>query len=207
MKKAAQTPLTKTFSKQFMIDNRGCYTLEQLEDCSFMKVEDFVTLESILESEIDLKDKFWFVCRKAANKSQNQKISVAVAEIVLPIFEEQYPDDKRPAQCIEATKKFLTGDISLEQLNNAVADAANHADAAYAAYSAANAAYAADVADAAYAAYAAANAAYAADAADAAYAAYSAANAAEAAAYAAISASTSYANKLLQFLISFCQKN
>lgn len=47
------------FTKKFMRENRGCYSLEQLEACSFMKRET-ITAESILESEIPDNDKVWF---------------------------------------------------------------------------------------------------------------------------------------------------
>ncbi len=116
----------------------------------------------------------------------SRKFAVRVAEDVLPIFEKKYPEDTRVRDCIETTKKYLKGEVSLEVLIKArsaaaaayAADAADAA-AAYAAYAAA--AYAA--AAAAYAAYAAAYAAYAAaDAADAAAAAADAADAADAAA-------------------------
>lgn len=71
------------------------------------------------------------------------------AEHVLHIFESQYPNDDRPRKAIEAARRFASGGIGgdeLEQARRAAANAAaNAADAAYAAYAAANAAaYAAD---------------------------------------------------------------
>jgi hypothetical protein len=117
----------------------------------------------------------WLIT-KILNKKQNVMYAVYAAELVLHIYENRYPDDKRPRKAIEAAKNYLS----------------DAADAAYAAYAAADAAYAAyavadDAADdAAYAAHAAA---YAAAADDAAYAAYAAADdAAHAAAYAAYAA-------------------
>ena len=108
--------------------------------------------------------------------------AVFAAELVLPIYEKKYPEDKRPRQAIEAAKKCII-DPSPENKNAAATAHAYAAVAAYAAaaadaaYAAADAAYAAHV----YAAYAAADAATAAaDAAYAAYAAYAAALAAHA---------------------------
>ena len=115
-------------------------------------------------------------------------LAVYFAELVLPIFEEKYPDDLRPRKAIEVAKTVL------ESGQPAAADAA---DAAYAAASAAdNAANAANAAHAAYAAQAAAYAAvhtayaatYAANAANAANAASYTANAANAASYASYAA-------------------
>jgi hypothetical protein len=96
------------------------------------------------------------------------------AEHSLPIFEQRYPDDKRPRQAIEAARAYMRGEISLEALQAARNEARKAADAdAYAADAADADAYAADATVyAAYAAYAyadaAAYAAYAAYAADAA---------------------------------------
>ena len=149
------------FTRDYMKENCGCYSVEQLVQCSFMKNE-IVTLTAILNSEIPLKDKFWFVCKKLLTKEQNQKLAIDVAEMVLPNYEEKYPGDSRLRDCIEATKQFLAGHISIEKLREKRYAAAD-------AYAAA-AAYAADAAYAAYTAYAAADAyaaaaAYAADAA------------------------------------------
>ncbi|MES2428301.1 MAG: hypothetical protein V4560_15075, partial [Bacteroidota bacterium] len=150
--------MQQNFTKQFMADNCGCYKPQQLADCSFMQ-SDPVRLESILNSEIPLKDKFWFVCKKLATKGQNQQIAIGVAEIVLEIYESKYPDNTAPREAIQADKDYLAGTgITLEQLKQArrnAAAAAAYAAAAAAAYAAAAAAYAAAAAAAAYAADAA----------------------------------------------------
>jgi len=145
--------------------NCGCYadTPGKLEACSFMQ-NNPVSLLDIVTSEILLIDKFWFVC-KVATKEQTQQIAIDVAEMVLPIYEAKYPDDKRPRESVEAAKQFIAGHISFEVLleERDAADAAKAAYyAAYAAYYAADAAAATDAAKAAY--YAAYAAAYAADA-------------------------------------------
>ena len=143
------------FTRDYMKENCGCYSVEQLIQCSFMQNE-IVTLTAILNSEIPLKDKFWFVCKKLLTKEQNQKLSIDVAEMVLPIYEEKYPGDSRVRDCIEATKQFLAGHISIEKLREKRYAAAAAYAAAYAAYAAADAAYAAYAAAADAAAYAAA---------------------------------------------------
>jgi hypothetical protein len=189
--------MQQIFAHEFMHENKGCYSREQLDGCSFMK-GGAVTLVRILESEIALRDKYWFICKKLATIAENQAIAIRVAEIVLPMYEARYPDVKAPRECIEAAKAFLLGTITVDELlkkKRAAAAAAYAADfaaaAAYAADFAAAAAYAADfAAAAAYAAYAAAD--------FAAYAAAAAAYAAAAAAYAAIK--TELHNYLLTFI-------
>ena len=81
--------------------------------------------------------------RFTAEQIHHELVSLAVeaAELVLPIFEREYPKDGRPRKAIEAAKAWL------KNPSDKTADAAAHA--AHAAYNAA------DAADAAYAAYAA----------------------------------------------------
>jgi hypothetical protein len=150
----------------------------------------------------------WVIVR-LMNKKQKVQYAVFAAELVLKVFENKYPDDKRPREAVEAAKNYIKRPSKKTKKDAAAANAAyaayaaaNAANAAYAAYAAANAANAAyaAAANAAYAAYAAANAAYAAaaanaaaNAANAAYAAYAAANAAYAAAYAAAAANAANA--------------
>ena len=156
------------FTHEYMKENCGCYELERLLSCSFMKSES-VSLQSVIESEIPIKDKFWFLCKKVLTKEENQKVAIDLAKSVLSIYENKYPEDLRPRKAIEAAESYLEGKITkgeLLEFRKAAADAAyDAADAAvyaaavYAAvYADADAAY-----DAAYAAvYAAADAAAAA---------------------------------------------
>jgi len=129
--------------------------------------------------------------------------AACVAQHLLDIFEEAYPDVGRPRAAIEAARAYVRGDIDRDAAR-AAARAAAHA--AYAAGAAANAAaYAAHAAAAAgYAAWAAAAAGSAAwAAAAAAYAAHAAAAAAGYAAWAAAEAAEQawQRERLIDFLL------
>lgn len=135
------------FTKQYMKDNSGCYSYsdyEQLNKCSFMKTESDITLESIVNSEIPLTDKFWFVCKKVLSIEQNQQVAISVAEVVLPFFEKRHPNDLRPREAIEAAKQYIAGYISPEALLIKRKPTCSSYSAAYAAYDSAyaNAVYA-----------------------------------------------------------------
>jgi hypothetical protein len=105
------------------------------------------TLEKFLNLEnITFNDKMWVTMRLLSHK-QLVEISCRIAESVLYIYENKYPNDDRPRKAIAAARA-----------GNADATRAAAAAAAYAADAAAYAAYAA-----VYAAYAAVYAAYAAD--------------------------------------------
>ena len=126
-----------------------------------------VSLEYILNSN-GIQDAVWAL--RCFDYKEYCLFLSDVAESVLPIFEDKYPDDKRPRKCIEGIRLYHAGEIGLSELTqlsdaahaaaSAAARAAAHA-AAYAAHAAAHAAaYAAHAAraaahDAAYAAYAA----------------------------------------------------
>jgi len=135
-------------------------------------------------AECERADWMLWLCAKMIGKDgwpEKKQIVLCAADIaesVLPIFEEKYPNDSRPREAIEAARAWSNG----KGTNAAAAAAAAAAADTYAAYAyaaAADAAYAAAAASAAYAAYAAAADTYAA------YAYAAAADAAAAAAYAA----------------------
>ena len=131
------------FTKQEMYNIKGCYSKETLDNCSFMS-KDNISLQSILDSEIPLKDKSWFI-RNSIQLSDIEKRQFAIgcALVVLPIYENKYPSNDDPRKAIEAAEKYLKNEITLQELNifrkaaadaaAAAADDADDADDAYAA--------------------------------------------------------------------------
>jgi hypothetical protein len=120
--------------------------------------DEVLELRTILESN-GLDDTLW-AFRAVEGKDKEIRLFAAdCAEMVLPIYEKEYPDDDRPRKAIQAARDYANELISVEQL----AAARDAAVAAWAAAGAArDAAWAAarDAArDAAWAAWAAAGAA------------------------------------------------
>lgn len=122
-----------------------------------------IPLASILDV-LGLEDTLW--CLRAVlpeEEEQRDKISRLLtcdyAEHVLPIYEKRYPDDLRPQQTIEVSRRFANGAATGEELAAAraaawVAARGAGVGAMYAARAAARAAYAVYAAEtAAYAAY------------------------------------------------------
>ena len=138
--------MKKLFTPQYIEANKGCYSFEQVRNLSFMSKKE-ITIGDIIDSEISLEDKFWFVLNKInLSVRQKQDLAIMLAEAVLEIYEKRYLDNKAPREAIQAAKDYLNGTITKEILLQK-----RHA-AAYAA------AYAADAADAYAAAAAAATA-------------------------------------------------
>ena len=107
----------------------------------------------------------WFIEKLEIGGKIRYLLYADIAESVLHIFENKFPDDKQPRNAIEGIRKFVAGIITEKELEIIAysADAAASAYSAAAAFAAA-AAYSAYAAAAAYYAYAAAvNATKAAD--------------------------------------------
>jgi hypothetical protein len=65
--------------------------------------------------------------KPATRKKIIVRYACDLVERVLPIFENQYPDDPRPRQTIVATRKWIEGQMSSEEIT----DIANAAEAAH----------------------------------------------------------------------------
>jgi len=128
--------------------------LQKLRACDdgiefYKKVGQPKTIKGCIKTAIEhneLKYASWFIVR-CMDKIQCVQYAVFAAEQVLSIFENRYPNDKRPRKAIEAARQYI---------ENPSKENANAANATYATY----AAYVADAA-AAYVADAAADTAYA----------------------------------------------
>ena len=138
-----------------------------------------VSIAHLLDSN-GINDTLWVIFNCIPDELQHKRNMLAdlaepaikAAESVLHIFEEKYPEDKRPRDAIENAKENLrrarAGEERLPRSYpadvydySAAYDYAAATYAAYAAYAAADAAAAAHAAHATYAAYAAYAAAYA----------------------------------------------
>jgi hypothetical protein len=112
-----------------------------------------IDFSHILESN-GLEDTLWGLrCVLPEQEKERDRearlLACDYAENVLPLFEKEYPNDKRPRECIEVARRFANGKVTRAELAAA-------GDAAWAAW--------ADARDAAWAAWAAWDAARAAGA-------------------------------------------
>ncbi len=134
------------------------------------------TIESLIKSHKEERfDWSNWLLSEMLNHDNKIRYAIFAAELVIDIFEKQYPKDGRPRKAIKAVKKYL--DLKTPAARDAARDAAGAAEAAARAARDAAGAVAWDAVWAAWAAR---------DAAGAAEAAWAAAGAAEAAAEAAV---------------------
>lgn len=120
--------MLKTFTIEYIISNRGCYEKEQVEQLTKEKVE--YTIQDILNWNIPIKDKFWFVRNKTElSTRQKQFLALECAKVSVKIYELKYPNDKRIAVGVIAIENYLNGVIDLNLFNNIRQDIRKAADA------------------------------------------------------------------------------
>jgi hypothetical protein len=84
--------------------------------------DEVLQLRTILESN-GLGDTIW-AFRAVEGKDKEIRLFAAdCAEMVLLIYEKDYPDDKRPRLAVQAARDYANGLITLEQLTSAWAAA------------------------------------------------------------------------------------
>ena len=104
------------FTKDYILENRIYYTIEEMEKLPFINKES-ITLQDLFES-LTTEHFLWFLTRKCGlTILEKRKFALHCAKEVLPIFESEHPDDNRVRLCIEATEKFINGEISNVELN------------------------------------------------------------------------------------------
>lgn len=84
--------------------------------------DEVLELRTILESN-GLDDTLW-AFRAVDGKDKEIRLFAAdCAELVLPIYEKQYPNDDRPKKAIQAARDYANGLIGIEELDAARAAA------------------------------------------------------------------------------------
>jgi len=80
----------------------------------------FKLINRLRKSNIEDTDDwlFWAIPRLLKTRENRARLAVYCAELVLPMFERKYPNDKRPRQAIQATKNWIN---SPTEKNRAIA--------------------------------------------------------------------------------------
>lgn len=78
--------------------------------------EEPINLLTILEHN-GVEDCLWALCATAENCDQVARLMACdFAEAVLPIFERDYPDDRRPRVAIETARRFARAECTADEL-------------------------------------------------------------------------------------------
>jgi len=140
----------KKITKKWLTDRNACEdSLNHVIKNNYIDLKIDKFLEKLMEND-RFPDANWLIT-KYMNKKQCVLYAIFAAEQVLHIFEDKYPEDKRPRKAIETAKAYLVNPCK-QTKDAADATAATAADAAGA--SSASSAYVATAAAATAAAYA-----------------------------------------------------
>ena len=117
-------------NKKWFTDHKACsegyeYVLEYFKDKESVEVDIFIN-QLIADSKYEWAN--WTIT-KASTKEQAVRYAISAAELVLPIYENKYPNSKEPRAAIEATKNWLENPT---EKNTKICKAAAHA--AYVSY-------------------------------------------------------------------------
>jgi len=107
--------MKKTFTKEYILKNKGCYSTEQVENLKCIKNK-VITLKQLFR-DLPIKDFTWFLFKKCdLDLSQKRYFALHCAKEVESIYNEKYPDDNNVSECIKAIEECLKGNISTEEL-------------------------------------------------------------------------------------------
>ena len=123
------------FDKTYIMANRGCYEHRQVDDIPFND-DNEITLKELFDY-LPIRDFTWFLVMTCElSTKEKQLFALHCASYVAPIYRKYYPNDSRVDDCIKATKQFLDGEITIDELQEKRAAAAAASAAAYTAYTA-----------------------------------------------------------------------
>ena len=97
--------------KLIMCEN-GFHASEKILDAMSYVIPGWICMakvkgESIYSDDKSVHSDMMIVERRKWTKEMSVELAIFAAELVLPIFEKEYPDDKRPANAIAAAKAYL----------------------------------------------------------------------------------------------------
>lgn len=94
------------FSKEYIYDNRGCYSKEQVDNLPFIN-NDKITIKMLFDN-LPFKDfDYWLLQNCKMTERDKEEYVYHYASFALPIFEERHPDNKKPREALEAKRAWI----------------------------------------------------------------------------------------------------
>ena len=92
------------------------WTESRIREIAGDRIE-WTALDLLALDQVTAADRLWVVLRpELIHEPILHELACRFAEEVLPIWESQYPEDRRPHEAIEAKRAWLRGEISDDQL-------------------------------------------------------------------------------------------
>ena len=103
----------KTLTKQQLLSLRPCYTPEQIDE--LWGDRESATAREIATAPIPMVDRLWVLIRVLPAREQ-RLFACDCAKRVLRHYEYAYPDDTRPREAIEVSRRYVMGTATEEEL-------------------------------------------------------------------------------------------
>lgn len=107
--------MKKTFTKKFILNNKGCYDTEDITQLYTERIEKgTVSLEEIMSSSVPTADKYWFLFEKCLSLKERKELFTLVMDGVYKIT-----TDETVLAYITALKKYAAQKINYSSLYEA----------------------------------------------------------------------------------------
>src|ERR1039457_2500108 len=109
-----------TFTPQDIYNSKGCYSTSQVDKLSFISQSD-ITIQTIINSEISISDKFWFVFVNCDLTLKQKKIlNLNCAKINLKKYKENclknnWTELKEVTELTQLCEDYVNDIITLEE--------------------------------------------------------------------------------------------
>jgi len=115
--------LKKQVSIKDILDFKPCVAYPEKKIKEIFQREnwgEYVTVEELFKLKISSLDFFWLILRpEFISEKGLELISLwCIETIILPMYEEFFPNNKNPREAVETKKLHVKGEITIEQLNS-----------------------------------------------------------------------------------------
>ena len=118
----------KRVKLQEVLDSDSYYPQDRIREMFGKKKS--ISIKNLVDMDISHDDKIWAVSKFSwFTDKQKRLMACDFAEMCLDNFENEYPDDKRPREAIEVSRRYANGAATTEELE-AASEAASAARSA-----------------------------------------------------------------------------
>jgi hypothetical protein len=109
--------MMKTATIYDLLSWKPCYSESQIRELAGDVIE-FTALDVLMRDDIPADHRLWVVLRPELIDERTLRLFACdcAERVVLSIFEREYPDDLRPRQAIEVTRRYANGQATREEL-------------------------------------------------------------------------------------------
>ena len=111
--------MIKSFSKELLITYFGDLAKDNSYAADYFNDESIFIHTLINLPSLELNKKLKFVREQLTSPEENTELIIGLAEILLPLFEEEYPSDNRPRIALGLSRKAIAGKLARQKVSKA----------------------------------------------------------------------------------------